>query len=193
MGTPEFLRWPIAPLHRDRRALDERLALLAPEANRRLSAAVLRLRLGSRMRKALLTRSLRTGLAAASRHDYERLFLPYAQEFELHIDYPGWATIDLEPFYRGVDGLRRLLEGLSSGFADLRWEPREVVDAAGGRFACRMDFVGIGQGSGVETIQEQWHVYLVERGLIVRQRILSTEEEARGALAEPGRILSARA
>jgi hypothetical protein len=46
MATPDLVRWQIEPLDRDRRSLEDRLALLAPAAYRRLSAAVFRLPAG---------------------------------------------------------------------------------------------------------------------------------------------------
>jgi hypothetical protein len=53
-----------------------------------------------------------------------------------------------------------------SGFGELRWEPREPLDAGANRFAVRLDIVGVGHGIGAETRQEQWDVYLAEHGLI---------------------------
>ena len=132
----------------------------------------------------MLTRGLRVGLAAANRGDYDLQFLGYAPDVEVHTDHPGWLAIDVDPVYHGTDGLRCLFDILKGGFAELRWEPREVLDAGGGRFACRLDFVGVGRGSGIEARQEAWHVVVVERGLVVRQHVLSTEEEALAALTQ---------
>ena len=70
---------------------------------------------------------------------------------------------------------------------------REAIDPGGARFACRLDFVGVGRGSEVETRQEQWHAFLMERGLVVRHHIFSTEEEALAALAQPTQTLPDRA
>lgn len=90
----------------------------------------------------------------------------------------------MERVYYGTDGLRQLVEDLRSAFREVRWEPRELLDAGGSCFAVRLDFVGVGHGSGAETRQEQWHVYLAEHGLIRSQRVVSTEQEALAALRE---------
>jgi ketosteroid isomerase-like protein len=196
MATPEAVRWRIETLDRDRRTLDDQLALLVPGVYRRLSVRVLRLPAGSRLRKALLSRALQGGNAAGNRGDYDRQFLLYAPDVEIHIDARWWA-VDVDPVYRGVGGGQRMLAVLMEAFPKLRWELREVIDPGGGRFACRLDFVGVGRGSEVETRQEQWHAFLTERGLVVRHHVVSTEEEALAALAEepqtlPGRARSAR-
>src|SRR4051794_10164023 len=193
MATAELVRWQIEPLDRDRRSVEDRLALLSPAAYRRLSAAVFRLPIGSRGRKALLSRALRTGVAAANRSDDDVRFLSFAADLEVHIADPGWWAVGVDRVYRGIDGAQRLLDSLKGAFADLRWEPREVVDAGRGRFACRMDFVGVGWGSGVETRQEQWHAFVGERGLLVRQHVFSTENEALAVLTDPPQTLPGRA
>ncbi len=192
MATPEPVRWRIETLDRDRRTLDDRLALLVPGVYRRLSVRVLRLPAGSRVRKALLSRALQGGNAAGNRGDYDRQFLLYAPDVEIHIDARWWA-VDVDPIYRGVGGGQRMLTVLMEAFPKLRWELREVIDPGGARFACRLDFVGVGRGSEVETRQEQWHAFLTERGLVVRHHVVSTEEEALAALAEEPRTLPGRA
>jgi len=60
-----------------------------------------------------------------------------------------WAALDFEPVYRGHGGIRRMLERLNEGFASSRWEPREVIDAGGGNFVCRMVLVGVGLVTGL--------------------------------------------
>src|SRR5215211_3062102 len=169
-----LVRTRMHPVHREHRSLEDKLALLAPRLFRRLNAAVLRLPLSSRLRSTLIARALSSGLAAGTRLDYERLLAGCAPDYEIHVDYPGWAAIDMERVYYGTDGLRQLVEDLRSGFREVRWEPRELLDAGGSCFAVRLDSVGVGHGSGAETRQEQWHVYLAEHGLIRSQRVVST-------------------
>ena len=184
MATLKFRRCPLEPLDRDRRNVRDWVALRFPGAIRRVSASVLRLPLGSRLRRAMISLSFREGFAASNRGDYDRQFLQYARDAEIHIEDPGWRAVDLAEVYEGRDGARQLVEDLRGPFEQLRWEPLEVIDAGGGRIACRLEVVGVGRASRLETRQEQWHAYMIDQGLIVRQRVFSTEEEALGALAE---------
>jgi hypothetical protein len=62
------------------------------------------------------------------------------------------------------------------------WEIREVIDAGAGRFGVRLEFLGTGRGSGIETRQQQWHVVVVERGIVLVHSVWATEAEALAAL-----------
>ncbi len=59
-----------------------------------------------------------------------------------------------------------------------------MIDAGGGNFACQMDLVGVGRGSGATATEPEWHVYRVERGRVVKQSVFPTEEEALAVLAD---------
>ena len=183
--TPlEFVRWPLESSDRDR-DLADRLAVRSRAATLRWAAAVLRLPIRSRVRKALLSRMVRATNAAANRGDDEIRLLSYGPASEIRIEDPGWRAIGIEPVYRGIDGARQLLDALDGGFAELRWENREVIDAGGGRFGIRLEFLGTGRGSGIETRQQQWHVFVAERGVVLRHSVWAGEAEALAALAEP--------
>jgi hypothetical protein len=65
-----LVRWQIEPLERRRRGVDERIAVALPGLSRRMRAAATRLPAGSPLRRAALTRAVRTGYAATNRDDY---------------------------------------------------------------------------------------------------------------------------
>jgi hypothetical protein len=69
----EHVRWQIEPLERHDRGLDERIAIALPWLARRIRAAASRLPAGSTMRRAALTRAVRTGWADTNRDAYEAL------------------------------------------------------------------------------------------------------------------------
>jgi hypothetical protein len=96
-------RWEIEPLRRSRRGLDERLLLAAPWLARLLSSLVVRARPGSRVRRVVLSRTLRTVFAANNRGDYAALSPWLSAEVELHLypDAPEARPADLEPVYYG--------------------------------------------------------------------------------------------
>ena len=75
-----------------------------------------------------------------------------------------------------------MFDDLHVAFGTRRWDAREMLDAGGGGWASVVDFVAVGEGSGIETRQEQWHVLRAEGGLIVRQDIFATADEALTAL-----------
>ena len=186
------MRWRIDPLDGGARTLDDRLRLAAPRLSSSLVAATLRaFPAGSRIRKAALTRALRAGFAAIGRGDYELWRLGYDPDVEFHLGRLGWQALGLPEVSRGVDNLWDFLGFMREAFGDLRFEPREIVDAGASSFACRVDFVGVGRDSGVETRQETWYVFFVERGRIVRQHSFPTESEALELLGEARAILRA--
>jgi ketosteroid isomerase-like protein len=182
MATAELVRWRLDPLASDRRVFGERLLPLTSGLVRRLSAALLRLPAGSRLRKAGISRELKRGIAAGNRGDYESQFAMCSPDVEFHMDYRDWVSVDLDPVYRGHAELRRLMDDMRSVWSEFRIQPREVVDAGGGRMACRVEVRGVGRQSGIGQAQEQWYALIMERGLLVRQHVVKTEDEALAAL-----------
>ena len=133
------------------------------------------------------------GFAATNRGDYDRQFLQYAPQVEILIEDPDWWVVDVERVRQGLDGARKFMDDLKLPFERIRGEPREVLDAGSGRGGCRLDFVGVGRASGAEARHEQWHVYLIEQGAILRQTVLSTEDEAVATLAGAPENLTGKA
>ena len=72
-------------------------------------------------------------------------------------------SLDLEPVYRGRDGLRRLTESWREAWEEFRWEPDELVDL-GDRLLVLGHQVGRGRGSGVRTSHPHATIVTLERG-----------------------------
>lgn len=184
MTASPVLRWPIDPLDREL-TRENRLPVRDPRAFRELSVATFRLPAGSPVRKDMISLAVQVGNAAHSRGDDELRFATYAPDVELQIADPRWLACDIEPLYRGIEGLQKMLGDLGEAFGRMRWENHEILDAGGDRFAIRLEFVGVGRDSGIETRQQQWHVFAIEGGLTARTIVFATEDEAVAALSEP--------
>jgi ketosteroid isomerase-like protein len=178
----EIVRWTVEPLQRDRRGTDERLALAAPWLRRRLTALLERAPAGSSLRRAALTRAVRTGYAAVNRDDYEVAEASLHPEIEFIPPGEGRAGIGFDAVYRGPDGVTRFTKQWKSGFTRFRYEPREIADAGGPRFAVRLGLLGTMRGSGAEVRDEYGTLVTLSGGLVLRQRNYFDWEEALEAL-----------
>jgi hypothetical protein len=172
----EIARWEVEPLKRSRRGLDERLLMAAP-FRRLLNAAVLRRSPGSPLRRAVVTRTVRIGIAALNRGDYELISRIAHPEIELQMlpDEPHNRPAGLDPVYRGPDSYVRSLRIWKEPFGEHEFEVREIFDSGGARFAARMPQVARGLGSGAEVRQQSFYVWELEDGALRRQWILRTE------------------
>ena len=178
------VRWKIEPLKRSRRGLDERLLLAVPRAARVLGRILAGRRAGSRIRRALITRVIRTGFAANNRLDYDALFVFYERGIEVRLT-GGGARVDLDPVYWGYEGLRKVNEDWRAGFDQFQFEPCEVIDPGGDRFGLLVDFHG--QTSGMVTRQRSGFVIILRDGLAMRQDFYWDSEDAVEALMTPAR------
>jgi ketosteroid isomerase-like protein len=155
-----------------------------------------RLRIGSWLRRAALTRAVRVGFAANNRRDYDAMQVLFHPEVEIRPPTrpgsdAGVGAAGLQPVYRGRAGLREFLEDWKSGFGDFRYEPREIADAGDGRFAVRLDFVGTIAGTDTELREEAWTVYIVSDGLVVHNPTFYSWPEALAALTGSAEIPAA--
>ncbi len=169
MEERDLVRWRIEPLERRRRGVDERIAVAAPWFSRRMRAATGRLPAGSRLRRAALTRAVRTGYAATNRDDYA------AMRASLHVDvefFPpdrGQAGLGFDAVYRGPDGVERFVREWKSGFRRFMYEPREIADAGGASFAVRLGMIGTLRGADTEVRDEYGIVITLKEGQVFRQ------------------------
>jgi SnoaL-like domain len=178
-----IVRWKIKPLMRPRRRLDERLLLSAPWVVRVLGRVLAARAADSLIRRALITRVIQLGFAANNRFDYDSVFVFYDPAVEIRL--VGGATrIDLDPVYSGHDGLRKALDDWRAGFEEFRFEPREVIDTGGDRFAVLVEYHG--QISGTTTHQLSGNVFILRDGLAIRHDIYWDSEQAVEALLTPG-------
>jgi ketosteroid isomerase-like protein len=164
-----LVHWPIEPLERGRRGVDERIGLAAPWLRHRITAAIERAPAGSPMRRAALTRSVRGGYAAVNRDDYEAWQAALHPEVEFFPPGKGEGGLGFDPVYRGPEGVTRFVKQWKSGFSRFRYEPREIADAGGSSFAVRLDMIGTMHGSDTEVRDEYGTVITLEDGRIIRQ------------------------
>ena len=182
----EIKRWAVKPLHRTRRGVEERLLLALPWLGRIVVSAAVRAPAGSRLRRAVVTRLVRIGLAGASRGDYGPLSAFVAPDIELFLfpDEPESRPGGFDAAYYGPEGYFKALEIWKEPFSEHRWDLREFVDRSGNRIGARTELVGRGAGSGVEVRLAVFYVWQLERGLLRRQWALASEE-AMLAVLEP--------
>jgi hypothetical protein len=57
----------------------------------------------------------------------------------------------MEPVYYDPEGYLKAVELWTAGFAEFRWELRELFDPGGDRFAARVELIDRGGASGLET------------------------------------------
>lgn len=182
----EPVRWNLGPFKRSRRGLDERITLAVPWFSRWLATLAARQAAGSRLRRAMLTRAVRVGVAANNRRDYEAMLVNYHPEVELIPPSKGHSILGFDPVYRGREGVRRFLEQWKSGFGRHTYDAREIADAGGARFAIRMGLSGTIRDTGVEVTEEYGMVNTLEAGLLIRQENFYEWPDALAALTEAG-------
>jgi ketosteroid isomerase-like protein len=178
----EIIRWQIEPLDRGRRGLDERIALALPGLSRRLRAAAARLPAGSKRRRAALTRAVRVGYAATNRDDFEAMQAALHDDVEFVPPMRGRGGLGFDPVYRGPDGVTRFVREWKSGFSRFRYEPREIADAGGDRFAVRLDMIGTLRGADTEVHDEYGTVVTFKDGQVIRQENFQDWHSALDAL-----------
>jgi ketosteroid isomerase-like protein len=169
----ESARWPriaLAPVSEratHRRSVDQRLFVRFPAVYRMLAAAFMRLPPRSRLRRVLVTRSVRQAYAAANRRDFASVLLGWDPASEYR---PSGELLppDLEPTFDGHDGYLRLWRYWLDAFEDIRWDPEEILDL-GDRLLVTTQQRGHGSGSGVAVSEQVFQLFTFRRGLVVRQ------------------------
>src|SRR5204862_5841581 len=121
-------RQKLAPQERPYRGLEERLALRYPWFLALWEGVLARLSPRSRLRQALLARTVQTGLAAFDRGDLEVVLLAFEPDVELlnPVAHGEKGTLGMEPRYRGYDGYRTFYADWCSVWGMLRITPREL-------------------------------------------------------------------
>ncbi len=85
--------------------------------------------------------------------------------------------------YRGHAEYRGLLERWSASWDEMSIEPR-ALDAEGDWILARVDYVGKGEGSGVEVTQPSWELSLWQGGLCTRYEVYWDPEQGQAAFAK---------
>jgi ketosteroid isomerase-like protein len=179
------VRTPTGPGARlpTRRTLDERFFVRWPGAYAALSRAAQLLSPRSRLRRALLRRSILSGWAAWTREDLDLMLVRYAPHFQLEIP-REWVAAGMRSTYQGHAGLREWAADMREAWERIDATPEEIVDAGNpvvvlGHFRLRA------RGSGIELDTPVGVVFWIERGLTVRQPTFTDWDEALRAAGIP--------
>ena len=177
----EAVRIPISPDARlpTRRTLDERLFVRWPGAWAALSRAVNQLPPRSRLRRALVRRSVLSGWAALARWDLDLMLVRYAPDYRFEPLHEIVAA-GMRDSYHGHAGLREVVADWREAWERMDLFPQEIIDAGNpvvilGRLHLRA------RGSGIEFDTPVGQVVWVERGLVVRDHFNNWDEALRVA------------
>jgi ketosteroid isomerase-like protein len=175
------VRTPIGPDSRlpTRRSLDERLIVRWPGAFAALSRAASRLPPRSRLRRALLRRSVLSGWAAWARWDLDLMLVRYAPDYRFEPLHEIVAA-GMRNSYHGHAGFREVAADWREAWERMDTFPEEIIDAGNlvvilGRLHVRA------RGSGIEFDTPVGQVVWVEQGLIVRDHMNNWDEALRVA------------
>src|SRR5438309_2282774 len=126
----EPVRQKLAPVQRATRTLEERLALRYPWFVGLWARLIARLSPNSRLRQALLSRTVRNSLAAYDRGDIEAILLAFHPDADLLAppDQGQEGTLGFKQSYRGERGFREFDADWRSAWKTMRVEPQELID-----------------------------------------------------------------
>jgi ketosteroid isomerase-like protein len=178
----EAARPPIGPgtSLRSGRPFEDRLFVRWPGAWAALARAGARLPPRSRLRRALVQRTLLSGWKAFVRGDLDLILVRYAPD--CHLEPPReWTAAGMRSSYRGHAGWREWAADWFEAWERMELTSLEIVEAGN-------PVVVLGQvhqrarESGIELDSPYGSVYWAERGLIVRERhFVDLDETLRAA------------
>jgi SnoaL-like domain len=135
-------------MSQEKRDLLDWLSLRAPAVGTAISTGVVRLKLGSPLRRRLIHLEIKRGFSAMARSDIDVNVLLYEPGTEVWMH--GMDSVGVGGCFRGREGVRALYREIDDAFDPWGWTIDRLVDS-GDRLAVRGDFVGYGRGSGVKT------------------------------------------
>ena len=160
-----------------RRTLDERIVVRFPALGRLLLDAWARLPRHSRLRRAMLVRSVRRGYAAVSRRDFDLLAISVDPGIVYH---PRADEPDPSP-HVGRDAYEQLANGFADSFSEVTYEVLELIDAGDHVIASTVLHVvlhGQGSASGAGVSDTYVFVFKLRDGLVVEGWEYRTKQEA---------------
>jgi len=174
---------PLSPPASERRTLEERFFVRFPALYRLVAPLFMRLPVGSRLRRVMVTRLIRRAYAAGNRRDFEIILVGNHPE---HTYRPSRDLMppDLPPVFRGEEGYLELWRYWQEAFSDIRWDPEEILDF-GERILVRTHQSGHGSGSGLAVSEPVFQLFTISAGLVFRQEDFLDRTEALEA-AESG-------
>ncbi len=162
------------------RRLDERLALRFPRVLTVFTRAWLRLPTRSRLRRVLMRRTVRSGIEAANRGDYEAAFGLYDRGVELLVP-PGLAGMGFEPIVRGREERVHFEVRWRAEWGEFSYVPEELNDL-GDRVLVVGRMRGSGPSSGAAFDTEWADLFTLSAGRVVRERVFLDHDEALDAV-----------
>ena len=151
-----------------RRTLDERMVARFPSVAHAIAPLLFRLSPRSRVRQSLMARSMARAYAAANRRDFKLILALNDRDQYEYRPSPDLLPPDMATVYRGHDGYREFWRLWLEAFADIRWDPEEILDF-GDRVLVTTRQSGHGSGSGVAVSEPVYQLFTFRRGLVIRQ------------------------
>ena len=173
----QAVRIPMEPATNRHRTLDERFVVRFPALARWLAAAWGRLPRHSRLRRAMLARSVRQVFAAVNRRDFEFVLTGIHPQIVYH---PRADEPDPSP-HVGRDAYERLTYGFVDSFSKVTFEVLELIDAGDHVIASTVLHAvlhGQESASGAGVSDTYVFVYKLRDGLVVEVWEYRTKEEA---------------
>ena len=175
---------PLSARKRSRRAPEEWLAPRLPRLFDLGSRVLFGLSPRSRIRQALLRRTVCVGQATYNRRDFEALLPLYHPDVEVHPP-KEWVDMgDFDPVYRGHDGLLRFYRQWAGAWADNWAEPQELIDL-GDRLVLLGEIQARGGTSGIEVGRRYAMLWHTRGGKVTREQVFNDPAEALEAVGLP--------
>ena len=174
MSEAEVVRQRIRIGARSRRSLEERLGLRFPRLLSLSTRAIARLSPRSRLRQALLRRSIRAGCEALNRGDYEAAMMLYHAEVES--TFPAGMSTVAESETHGRDERLRFQARWGEDWGTWRIEPEDLIDF-GDRVLMlgRVESSGLRSGAAADT--ECAFLFTHSAGRAIREQVFLSQKE----------------
>jgi hypothetical protein len=155
-----------------RRTVDEAIFVRAPALLRALVRLALKLPRGSRLRQALVCRSVVQAQGAWMRRDFEAGLIRFAPGYVLTVGEGDRLRLDFEASYRGRDGLLTFIGTYQDAFGDSpSYDPQWIVDLGDEVFVLLVHHSLQGRVSGASVEQMIAHRFEVRDGLVEREEL----------------------
>ena len=174
----ECVRMPLRVREHSSRTLDQRLAIRFPRLAAASFRAVTSLPLGSRLRRAMVARTVRLAVEAYNRRDLDAVAVSYRPDLEYY-PYREFVEAALaEPCYHGPAGYKAYIEATYDVWGTgVILKPTELIDL-GDRLVLLADMPMRAQASGVPLAQTYAGVSTLKDGGVIRQHDYLNQAEA---------------
>ena len=176
----EVVRQRIAVTDRSRRRLEQHLVRF-PRVMAFLLGAIWRLYLllppRSRLRQAIIRRSVLLAFEALNRRDFPATFVGYHPN--VVSIWPGrMVSLGFDPVMRGLKARIDAHMRWEAEWGEWRIEPEELIDLGDGRLLVTSRPQGIGLGSGATVEMSGAFLITVSAGRVIREQLFDDRDEA---------------